>query len=160
MFRKIFICLCISISGVMFFSIISANPKYNSMTDSELFKKDRKAYSERIKKFDREHKKKINSLSIKGLANRKTDTWWRRLIGKSTRNYKTFDYDPKAPFYEPRSSVKCASLSNMDKDLSREFLNTYLMERNLKERFQGDDDALEEIDQMTCGDLYQTYFRR
>ena len=144
----------------MFFSIISANPKYNSMTDSELFKKDRKAYSERIKKFDREHKKKINSLSIKGLANRKTDTWWRRLIGKSTRNYKTFDYDPKAPFYEPRSSVKCASLSNMDKDLSREFLNTYLMERNLKERFQGDDDALEEIDQMTCGDLYQTYFRR
>lgn len=136
--------------------------QYDSLSDSELFEKDRKAYGERIKRFDYEHGKKINSLSLKGEVDRKTDRYYQRITGRGIRNHKTFEYEPKAPFYEPQSSVRCSSISEMrnKKTLEREMLNTYLMKRNLEDKFQGNERALEEIGQMGCGDLYQAYFRK
>ena len=45
-----------------------------------------------------------------------------------------------------------------NKNIEREMLNTYLMRRNLEDKWQGDDDKLELISQLSCGDLYRGYF--
>ena len=136
--------------------------QYDSVSDSELFELDRDAYGERMKRFDYEYGKKINNLSLKGEIDRQTDKWWRRLVGGQVRNHKTFELEPKAPFYEPQGSVRCVKITGSSaRDLNRMFLNTYLMERNLKDRYQGDKRALEEIDQMSCRELFKnTFFSR
>ena len=134
--------------------------KYDSVSDKELFELDRKAYAERIRRFDAVFRPKINNESLGEQVKRKTDRYYQRITGGSIRNHKTFDYEPKAPFYEPQSSVRCSSVSEMmnNKNIEREMLNTYLMRRNLEDKWQGDDDKLELISQLSCGDLYRGYF--
>ena len=136
--------------------------QYDSVPDNELYDLDYEAWKERRNRFDYEHDKKINSLSLKGLVDRKTDTYWRRLVGETVQNHKTFELEPKAPFYEPQGSVRCVKITGSSaRDLNRMFLNTYLMERNLKDKYQGDKRALEEIDQMSCRELFKnTFFSR
>ena len=133
--------------------------QYDSVPDNELYDLDLEAWKERQTRFDYEYGKKINNLSLKGEIDRQTDKWWRRLVGGQVRNHKTFELEPKAPFYEPQSSVRCVKITgSSSRDLNRMFLNTYLMERNLKDKYQGDKRALEEIDQMTCRGLYKNTF--
>jgi hypothetical protein len=134
--------------------------KYDSVSDKELFELDRKAYTERIRRFDAVFRPKINNESLGEQVKRKTDRYYQRITGGSIRNHKTFDYEPKAPFYEPQRSVRCSSVSDMTnmRNLEREMLNTYLMRRNLKDEYQGDERALEEIDQMSCRGLYKNTF--
>jgi hypothetical protein len=134
--------------------------QYDSVPDNELYDLDYEAWKERRNRFDYEHDKKINSLSLKGLVDRKTDTYWRRLVGETVQNHKTFELEPKAPFYEPQSSVRCVNVTggSSSRGLNRMFLNKYLMKRNLESKWQGDEDALEQISHMTCGDFYQEYF--
>ena len=132
--------------------------KYDSVSDKELFELDRKAYAERIRRFDAEFRPKINNESLGEQVKRKTDRYYQRITGGSIRNHKTFDYEPKAPFYEPQRSVRCSSVSEVMTE--REMLNIYLMRRNLEDKWQGDDDKLELISQLTCGDLYRGFFRK
>lgn len=126
--------------------------QYDSVPDNELYDLDLEAWKERQTRFDYEYGKKINNLSLKGRIDRQTDKYWRRLVGETVYNHKTFEVEPKAPFYEPQNSLGCKDMG------TKEFFNVWLMRRDLEDKYQGDERAIDKINQMSCISLYKNTF--
>ena len=104
----------------------------------------------RDKEFSSCWKAKYNNADLLTKINLNTDRYWQRLHHRHEikKNYSTCEYEPHAPFYEPKSYIKCNIYNK------KSVLNAWLIERELKDK------GIEDVDQNTCEKNYFLYFNK